>query len=64
MRRTTAFRLITAAGGTPTPSVTRKTTLLVASRTGTIKHRRATALGVPVIDSGQLAAMLGRPPLW
>lgn len=64
LRRRAALRLVASAGGIPAGSVSGRTTLLVASRQNTTKCRRAKALGVRVVGSGEFAEMLGYPALW
>lgn len=52
-------RLIVAAGGKATSSVTKKTSFLVAGEGGGSKREKAVALGVPIIDEATLRSMIG-----
>ncbi len=64
MTREEARRAITAAGGRPTDSVSRRTALLVAGREAGSKLEKATRLGVPVLDEETFLAVIeGRAPV-
>ncbi|MFO1394262.1 MAG: NAD-dependent DNA ligase LigA [Steroidobacteraceae bacterium] len=60
MTRDEARDAARAAGATVTDSVSRKTTLLVAGAEAGSKLRKATELGVRVVDEREFLAMLGR----
>lgn len=64
VRRADALELVRQAGGITAGSVSRRTTILVASRHPTRKSVKAASLGVRVIGPGELAEMLGYPALW
>ena len=51
-------RLITAAGGKATGSVTKKTHYLVAGEGGGSKREKALSLGIPIIDEATLRSMM------
>ena len=51
-------RLITAAGGKATGSVTKKTHYLVAGEGGGSKREKALSLGIPIIDETTLRNMM------
>ena len=51
-------KLIAAAGGKATGSVTKKTDCLVAGEGGGSKRDKAVKLGVPIIGENELTAML------
>ena len=59
MTREQATERIVAAGGKVSGSVSSKTTFVVAGAQAGAKLERARALGVPVIDEGQLRQLLG-----
>ena len=58
LSREGARRAILAAGGTPTDSVSRKTTFVVAGPGAGSKLAAATRLGIPVLDNATFAAVL------
>jgi DNA ligase (NAD+) len=60
MTRDAARDAARAAGATVTDSVSRKTTLLVAGAEAGSKLRKATDLGVRVVDEREFLALLGR----
>ncbi|MEJ7648207.1 MAG: BRCT domain-containing protein [Nakamurella sp.] len=64
VQRTVACSMVRDAGGRTVRAVSRKTTLLVASRVDTRKALRAQELGVQVVSPSELAVMLGYPALW
>ncbi len=55
-------RLIVAAGGKATGSVTKKTSYLVVGKGGGSKREKAVKLGVPIIDEATLRDMMKVPP--
>lgn len=57
--RTEIQEAIERAGGKASSSVSKTTTALVTSETTTSKAVKAAALGVPIIDPAEFAAMLG-----
>jgi DNA ligase (NAD+) len=61
LARADAEARIKAAGGSVTGSVSKKTSYVVAGEAAGSKLRKATELGVPVIDEAELLAMLGAP---
>ena len=60
MTRDQARDAARAAGATVTDSVSKKTTLLVAGAEAGSKLRKATDLGVRVVDERGFLAMIGR----
>ncbi len=60
MTRDQARDAARAAGATVTDSVSKKTTLLVAGTEAGSKLRKATDLGVRVVDEREFLAMIGR----
>ena len=54
-------KLIAAAGGKPTGSVTKNTTCLVAGEGGGSKREKAAKLGIPVITEQELLDMINTP---
>lgn len=56
--RTTINERIEALGGTASSSVSKNTTALVTSETGTSKAKKAASLGIPVIDPDEFARMI------
>ncbi|MDO5450198.1 MAG: NAD-dependent DNA ligase LigA [Akkermansia sp.] len=54
-------KLIAAAGGKPTGSVTKNTTYLVAGEGGGSKREKAAKLGIPVITEQELLDMINTP---
>jgi DNA ligase (NAD+) len=57
--RTTISERIEALGGKASSSVSKTTTALVTSETGTSKAVKAASLGIPVIDPAEFAALIG-----
>jgi DNA ligase (NAD+) len=60
LSRKDAEQRVSAAGGTVSSSVSKKTTFVVAGSDAGSKLTKAQALGVPVIDEAELLARLGR----
>ncbi|MBO0841806.1 MAG: NAD-dependent DNA ligase LigA [Nocardioides sp.] len=60
--RTTAQEAIEAAGGKATSSVSKSTTGLITDETTTSKAKKATQLGIPIIDPGDFATLLEKGP--
>ena len=60
LTRQEARRLVEAAGGTVTGSVSGKTDLVVAGADPGSKLRKATKLGIEVVDEAGLRKRLGR----
>jgi len=56
-------KMITAAGGKATGSVTKNTTYLVAGEGGGSKRDKAAKLGIPIIGEEELLALLTTSPL-
>lgn len=57
--RTTVAERIEALGGKASGSVSKTTTALVSSETGTAKAKKAAELGITVIDPAEFARLLG-----
>jgi DNA ligase (NAD+) len=58
MTRDEARAAVTAAGGTPTDSVSKKTTFVVAGPGAGSKLAKAAQLGIPVVDQAEFAAIV------